>query len=622
VGILDGALPDGGILALLQGRAQQPQPGAGVWGAGYPSPLLNPDPNGPSLPGQFNIPGFPASGSNFGAGAQPVPYLPGADAPSSAAPPAPQPRPALPQQASPFGTGTAPFSFAGPGSLNFPPSQSASPASTSARPVLASDQAPPIAVGNYMMPRIGKADDFESGDETPANAAPTDVSSASRRAPLSLAGPAASPKPASPSPSAFAPAPASPGVGDRLALGAKGFLGNMSGGPVGALLGGLGALVTGQPSDAGSIQAGYVTQTAKSLLAANAPPEAVKAAVAQMAMGNREPMNALYKQYFGTKDIDNLGQGYIRDKATGKITRAYEPDDKTPTSVLEYQFYRQNLPQGQQPMPYDVWSTAKARAGATSIANNIDVNGAQSYDKQLAEGLGKSHAALSNGVEDAQSRARDIAAMQGAIDAIQKNGGSTGGLAPAARLELQKSINAGAAALGIERPFSEADLSDKEFLTKFNRSMAGAQAKGAVGSRVTNFEMSNFLKANPGLDMTVTGNQRLLGIQAQIEQRNIAVGNAIRQATAQAISDGKRIDPVTVQRIVADYDEAHHVKDPITGQDLTQSYVLPEFQNANPSNANLSDTHTQNLSRMEKTVGNRTAVTTDGGKTWFWKDAK
>ena len=65
----------------------------------------------------------------------------------------------------------------------------------------------------------------------------------------------------------------------------------------------------------------------------------------------------------------------------------------------------------------------KARDGATNISNNVDMNSGMTYDKQLSEGLGKAHSALSNGVEDAQTRARDLAAMQGAIDQIQKNGG-------------------------------------------------------------------------------------------------------------------------------------------------------------------------------------------------------
>jgi Cell Wall Hydrolase len=244
---------------------------------------------------------------------------------------------------------------------------------------------------------------------------------------------------------------------------------------------------------------------------------------------------------------------------------------------------------------------ARTKAGAAQLnnQNNIDMNSGQTYDKQLAEGLGKSHAALANGVEDAQSRARDLAAMQGAVDAIQKNGGTTGGMGQAQILELKKTLNAGAAGLGVTTPFDEKDISDKEFLTKFNRQIAGAQAKGAVGSRVTNFEMSNYLKANPGLEMSVTGNQRLIGIQSQIEQRNVAVGNQIRDATAQAISRGQKIDPVTVQKIITNYDQAHHVQDPVTGQDLTQSYTLPEFQKQpGSSNEALSADHSANIKKL------------------------
>jgi hypothetical protein len=293
-----------------------------------------------------------------------------------------------------------------------------------------------------------------------------------------------------------------------------------------------------------------------------------------------------------SQETDKDGNIWSVNMKTGQRTVA-KAADKDPASVQEFEY-------GQTHPDFVAQQLAKTKAGAAQLnnQNNIDMNSGQTYDKQLAEGLGKSHAALANGVEDAQARARDIAAMQGAVDAIQKNGGTTGGLAPAQRLELQKSVNAGAAALGIDKPFDESDLSDKEFLTKFNRSMAGAQAKNAVGSRVTNFEMSNFLKANPGLDMTITGNQRLLGIQGQIEQRNIAVGNAIRDATAQAISNGKKIDPVTVQKIITDYDQGHHVQDPTTGQDLTQSYALPEFQTQG-NNAALAVGHETNIGNIK-----------------------
>ncbi|QQO30739.1 hypothetical protein JJC00_18825 [Bradyrhizobium diazoefficiens] len=303
---------------------------------------------------------------------------------------------------------------------------------------------------------------------------------------------------------------------------------------------------------------------------------------------------------YGKPYRDDDGNLVQRDNA-GKIS-VISAADKTPNSVSEYKYYTDNFKPSadqQAPMDYATWSTAKARAAATNITNNVDMNSGTTYDKQLAEGLGKVHAGLATGVEDAQTRARDISAMQGAVDAIQKNGGTTGGLAPEQTLRIQKALNSGAAAMGLDKVFDEKELSDKEFLTKFNRSMAGAAAKSAVGSRVTNFEMSNYLKANPGLDMSVTGNQRLLGIQAQIEQRNIAVGNAIREATAQAISQGKKIDPVTVQKIITDYDNKNHVSDPVTGQDLTQSYVLPEFQQGG-TNPSLAAGHDANLGKIRK----------------------
>jgi hypothetical protein len=236
---------------------------------------------------------------------------------------------------------------------------------------------------------------------------------------------------------------------------------------------------------------------------------------------------------------------------------------------------------------------------ATTVQNNFDPNGGQSYDKQLIEGLAKSHAGLSNGVEDAQARARNIAQMQGAIDAIQKGGGTTGGMAPEQVLAAKKSANAAATALGLSSPFDESGISDAEMLQKAGRQMAGEMAKSAVGSRVTNFEMQNYLAANPGLSLSPSGNQRLLGIQAQVERRNIAVGNAIRNATAQATAAGQKISPVTVQKLIETYDEHHHIADPVTGQDLTQSYALPEFQQGG-TNAGLAAQHETNVSKIRR----------------------
>lgn len=236
-------------------------------------------------------------------------------------------------------------------------------------------------------------------------------------------------------------------------------------------------------------------------------------------------------------------------------------------------------------------------APTTNFTANIDNKGPDKYDTEIGGALAKSHGGLMSDVEGAQGRARDIAAMQQSIDAIQKRGGTTGGMAQPQLLELAKTLNAGAAALGQSAPFDEKNISDKELLAKFNRDMAGAQAKGAVGSRVTNFEMSNYLKANPGLETSITGNQRLLGIKAQIEQRNAAVGNAMRAEAAASIGQGRKVDPAKMEKIIRDYDESHHIQDPITGQDLTQSYTLPEFQGGG-TNKSLAADHETNMKKI------------------------
>jgi spore germination cell wall hydrolase CwlJ-like protein len=312
----------------------------------------------------------------------------------------------------------------------------------------------------------------------------------------------------------------------------------------------------------------------------------------------KEALVQAQKQETYTQQTDAEGNTYNVNRLTGQKT-ILKAAEKDPASVQEYEYYKKSLPAGTPAMDYSAWSDKKSRAAATSVTTNVDTKGPDKYDTVMGEGLAKSHSALSNGVEDAQARARDLAAMQGAVDAIQKNGGTTGGMGQAQIVDLKKTLNAGAAGLGITEPFDEKDISDKEFLTKFNRQIAGAQAKGAVGSRVTNFEMSNYLKANPGLEMSTTGNQRLIGIQSQIEQRNIEVGNAIRQATADAVGAGKRVNPAEIQKLITSYDAEHHVKDPVTGQDLTQSYTLPEFQKQpGSSNEALATDHSANIKKL------------------------
>jgi hypothetical protein len=368
-----------------------------------------------------------------------------------------------------------------------------------------------------------------------------------------------------------------------------------------ALIAAMGQHENGQPIQASATAAPAAAAPA----APGVSPAVVQAATSPYADPTTKAIaGTLLAAQLGREKKDTFSPGTDADgnqydvNNTTHERKMFKAADKDPASVQEYEYYKKQVPEGQTPMDYATFSTAKARAGAANVSTNVDMGTSQTYDKQLAEGLGKSHAALANGVEDAQTRARDIAGMQGAIDAIQKNGGTTGGMGAAQVLELKKTLNAGATSLGMGQPFDENSLSDAELMQKLNRQMAGAQAKNAVGARVTNFDMQNYLAANPGLSLSPTANQRLLGVQAQVEQRNIAVGNAIRDATAQSISSGKKIDPVTVQGIITDYDKAHHISDPISGQDLTQSYALPEFQTQG-NNAALAVGHETNINGIK-----------------------
>jgi hypothetical protein len=220
---------------------------------------------------------------------------------------------------------------------------------------------------------------------------------------------------------------------------------------------------------------------------------------------------------------------------------------------------------------FNAFSLDRSRAGA--IQQSITVDPQKKAGDVLADSVAKRYSGLIEGVEGAIGRQRDLHAMQGALQRIQAAGGTTG-LGQGEITDLQNAINVGANALGLDQQF---DISDKEFLSKFNRQLAGQAAKSAVGARVTNFEISNYLKSNPGLELSTQGNTRLLGIMDQIEQRNIDLGNALGAAAEDAVSHGKTIDLPAMHKIVAEYDAAHHIVDPVTKQDLSVNVKLPEF---------------------------------------------
>jgi hypothetical protein len=101
-----------------------------------------------------------------------------------------------------------------------------------------------------------------------------------------------------------------------------------------------------------------------------------------------------------------------------------------PTSVQEYEYYKQHfVPTEQQPQPmsYDIWSTAKARAGAMTVNNNIGGGS----DKQIFD-------TFAENTKEARSAATGLVALRNAKQALQGPGGAITGFGADERLTLQK----------------------------------------------------------------------------------------------------------------------------------------------------------------------------------------
>ncbi|WP_431014557.1 hypothetical protein [Bradyrhizobium pachyrhizi] len=267
-----------GLLDLLTGQS-----GASPFSALYPSPLYGTLPVATGqAPAAGDAASYGALGVDPSAFALPTPPVDPFAPKTPAAPTTP---------ADGFGKGAVPFSFAGPGSNVVEPSQIVAPAPAAA-PVAAAaptdassrNRAPDdyIPVGNYQMPA------FRGGAPAPAAAEDDET------APTAPAARAAVGSPGAPVSAPFSLAGAGGGAGDRLMKATRGFLGNLSSGPIGALAGGLGALVTGQETDPSAIAQGKLNATGQALLAKGVSLPEVRAA-----LGNPAVMKALIDQYYG-----------------------------------------------------------------------------------------------------------------------------------------------------------------------------------------------------------------------------------------------------------------------------------------------------------------------------------
>lgn len=129
--------------------------------------------------------------------------------------------------------------------------------------------------------------------------------------------------PASAPPPAAAPSAPSPGLFDRWAMFHRNLVGD------GGLIGSIGAAIDGKQNDPASYaaqqkaasDAATGNMTVQALMAKGVQPE-----IAMAAARNPEIMKQLAPVAFGARNVQSLGGGYVYDPATGKTTRAYEPD--------------------------------------------------------------------------------------------------------------------------------------------------------------------------------------------------------------------------------------------------------------------------------------------------------
>lgn len=268
-------------------------------------------------------------------------------------------------------------------------------------------------------------------------------------------------QPAAPS----APAPqSSPDVGDRLGNAFKGFVGNLHNGPIAALMGGAGSLVTGARTDPSGIaaqkQARGLSATAQGLIGRGASAPDVQSAINASSNGNSEPLNALIKQYYAAP--------------TDEI-REFEYNNKNPG--------------------FGAYKAEMKRAGATNINNSVNGGGS---DKQIFDSMDESSKA-------ARAAATGLAGIQEAKKAL--GGGIISGSLANERLALQKA----GAALGL------ADTGKIENTETFRAAIApqvAAMLKSTVGSaNISNSDREFAEKAAGGnitLDATSIG--RLLDI--------------------------------------------------------------------------------------------------------------
>lgn len=309
--------------------------------------------------------------------------------------------------------------------------------------------------------------------------------------PPAVAPVAAVPQPAAPLAAPAAPAPFSmagvgDGAGDRLMKGTRGFIGNLHNGPIGAIAGGLGALVTGQSTDPGSIAADKALESKRAQIA-GLQANGVSNVDITAALANPEYMKRIL-------DANVKDKGAVRPATADERKAAFGDKDTG------------------QPLYLD--ATGKPTFGPAQT--NVNVSTEKTGQAELMKQAVDAHVT-------AQGAARESQKRLGLYDSFEKAAqGFTPGASAEARLTAKRYLKDAGLIKGDDVP-------DGEVMQMISRSLAvHAQPKGQ--GAVSNFERELFAKSLPNMTQSPEGLRQAIGIQRKLEQFDMNVATIYRDS--------------------------------------------------------------------------------------------
>uniref|UniRef100_E6VFN0 Cell wall hydrolase SleB n=1 Tax=Rhodopseudomonas palustris (strain DX-1) TaxID=652103 RepID=E6VFN0_RHOPX len=203
------------------------------------------------------------------------------------------------------------------------------------------------------------------------------------------------------------------------------------------------------------------------------------------------------------QETDAAGNVWDINKLTGQRTVVLKADkpEAAPQSVREYEYYTKNFKPTEgrpEPMSYDTWATAKARAGAINVGN-VTTN-AGGTDKQIFDSIEERW-------KTARSAAEGLVGLRNARQALDGAGGVITGAGADNRLALQKIGNY----LGVTDP---AAIENTETFRAAIAPQVAAVLKATVGtSQISNTDRAFAEKAAGGsIELNAGSIRRLLDI--------------------------------------------------------------------------------------------------------------